>query len=190
MPPLKECLSQKIIENYPRQVYLLTDGAVFNTSSVIAYVTQHTKKSRVHTIGIGNGCSEDLIIGCAEMGKGYKTFITDEEDLGDKIIELLDRSLSPVIKKIDITGDKNNIESIVPNPDKCPYILRNEVANFYFTFKGKLKEPVKLNLNYTDSMNNNYSGTVEILPKTTNCSFINKMVDFVELSALCAAYKY
>ena len=46
-----------MIEDYPRQVYLLTDGAVYNTSSVISYVAQHTRINRVHTIGIGNGCS-------------------------------------------------------------------------------------------------------------------------------------
>ena len=55
----------------------MTDGAVFNTSAVISYVAQHTNNNRVHTIGIGDGCSQDIIIGCAEMGKGYQTFISD-----------------------------------------------------------------------------------------------------------------
>lgn len=38
------------------------------------------KYARVHTIGIGNGCSERLILGCAQQGKGYHVFISDEED--------------------------------------------------------------------------------------------------------------
>ena len=65
LPPLKEILSLKPIPDYARQIYLLTDGAVSNTASVISYVAQQTKVNRVHTIGIGDGCSEDLIIGCA-----------------------------------------------------------------------------------------------------------------------------
>lgn len=97
---------QKPISDYPRQIYLLTDGAVSNTSAVISYVAQHTKANRVHTIGIGDGCSEDLIVGCAEQGKGHKTFISDSEDPSDKIIELLDRSLSPMITNMSLTMDK------------------------------------------------------------------------------------
>lgn len=80
----------------------------------------------------------DLIIGCAQQGKGYKAFISDEEDSSEKIIEMLQQSLSPGINNLKIKYDQNVIESIVPNPEECPLILRNEVANFYLTFKGKL----------------------------------------------------
>ena len=98
--------------------------------------------------------------------------------------------MSPVITKIDLTGDKDNIDSIVPNPSKCPYILKNEVAIFYFTFKGKLQNSVNLTINYTDSLNNHYNGKVEITAYTTTCSYINKMVDFMGINALYSSYKY
>lgn len=72
---------------------------------MIGYVTQHTQRSRVHTIGIGDGCSEDLIRGCAENGKGHCTFISDDEDPTGKIIDILDRSFSPVILDAQISYD-------------------------------------------------------------------------------------
>lgn len=76
-----------------------------------------------------------MIDGCAEMGKGYKTYISDEEDPTKKIIEMLELSLSPVITKIELEfEDKSQIDSIVPNPEKLPYILKNDLANFYITF--------------------------------------------------------
>ena len=81
-------------------MFLLTDGAVYDTASIISYISQHTQKSRVHTIGIGDGCSQDIIIGCAQHGKGYSVFISDEEDPSVKIVELLDRSLSPGITNL------------------------------------------------------------------------------------------
>lgn len=71
---------EKPIEGYPRQVFLLTDGGVSNTEGVIKLVSNSIKYSRVHTIGIGNGASEALIVGCAEKGKGCHVFIDDSED--------------------------------------------------------------------------------------------------------------
>lgn len=54
-----------LIEGYPRQIFLLTDGGVENTEGVIRMVGLNNKYSRIHTIGIGNGCSDRLILGCA-----------------------------------------------------------------------------------------------------------------------------
>ena len=40
-------------------IYLLTDGAVFNTNAVISLVQKNANlQQRVHTFGIGNGASE------------------------------------------------------------------------------------------------------------------------------------
>ena len=56
--PLYNLVSQKPIEGYPKQIFLLTDGCVSNTEGVIKMVSLNNKFSRVHTIGIGNGCSQ------------------------------------------------------------------------------------------------------------------------------------
>ena len=68
-------------------------------------VAVNNKYSRVHSIGIGNGCSKELITGCAEKGKGEHVFINDEEDCSEKIIQLLTDSLSPVISKMKLEYD-------------------------------------------------------------------------------------
>jgi len=49
------------IEGYSRQLFFLTDGAVDDTASVIKFISNHTKYTRVNCIGIGNGCSQALI---------------------------------------------------------------------------------------------------------------------------------
>lgn len=92
------------------------------------------------------------------MGKGYKTYISDEEEPSHKIIGLLEKSLSPVITKIELEfDDKSAVDSIVPNPHKLPYILKNDLANFYITFQGKLTKPIRLNLKYTDASNKSWA---------------------------------
>jgi hypothetical protein len=49
------------------------------------------------------------------------------------------------------------VDSIVPNPDKTPYILKNDIATFYITFNGKLLEPFEVNISYKDTLGNTYS---------------------------------
>jgi hypothetical protein len=46
-----------VIPDYTRHIFLLTDGAVANTADVIAVIARHTQYTRVHSIGIGDGCS-------------------------------------------------------------------------------------------------------------------------------------
>ena len=55
--PLFEQLSGKLIEGYPKHIFLFTDGGVTDTESVIKMVNAKNKYSRVHTIGIGSGVS-------------------------------------------------------------------------------------------------------------------------------------
>jgi len=55
----------------------LTDGAISDTEKVVQMVESNNKFARVHTIGIGNGASPALIVGCAQKGKGSHVFIND-----------------------------------------------------------------------------------------------------------------
>jgi hypothetical protein len=107
--PLMNLLMKKPIDGYPKQIFLVTDGNVANTKTVLDMVEANSKYSRVHAIGIGNGASEMLVMGCAQRGKGYHAFITDDEDPSEKIIQLLTDSLSPVISKMKLKYDKEVI---------------------------------------------------------------------------------
>lgn len=138
MQPLRNLLQEKPKDGYPKQIFLLTDGGVSDTEGVLRMINNNNKYARVHTIGIGNGCSESLIVEGAKRGKGCHVFINDSEDPSDKIIQLLTDSLSPVIFKIKLDFDPNLVESIIPNPSSIPYYLKGEIVNFYITFKGQL----------------------------------------------------
>jgi uncharacterized protein with von Willebrand factor type A (vWA) domain len=77
--PLSKILKETIKDGYPRHVFLLTDGQVTNTQNVISLVRNNVKYCRVHTIGIGDGVSFDLIEGCAKSGKGKHVMISEDE---------------------------------------------------------------------------------------------------------------
>jgi len=92
-------------------------------------------------------------LGCAKSGKGQHVFISDQDDPSEKIIQILTESLSPVITKMNLKYDKNIVESIIPNPDSLPYVLKGELINFYVTFKGQLDQKTSLSFSYEDSLN-------------------------------------
>jgi hypothetical protein len=49
--------------------------------------------------------------------------------------------------------DHQLVESIIPNPESLPYVLKNELVNFYVTFKGQLEKPAIFSFAYEDSRN-------------------------------------
>jgi hypothetical protein len=117
-----------------------------------------------------------LIKGCAEKGKGKFIFIDDSENPSEKIIGLLEETLTPVIDKVSLKYEKDLVESIVPNPDSLPYILKNEVVNFYLTFKGQLEKKTSVTFGYQDSMNKvPFETVIEVDPDSPSMPFVDKM---------------
>lgn len=70
------------------------------------------------TIGVGNGCSKELIQEGAKCGKGQHEFIGDNDDMNGKIISLLHMAVTPFLDNFSLKFDENLVEMIVPNPDK------------------------------------------------------------------------
>ena len=148
-------------------------------------VAANNKYSRVHTIGIGNGASEEIIIECAKKGKGQHVFISDEENPSEKIIQLLTDSLSPVISSMKLTYDKEIVESIIPNPESMPYVLKGELVNFYITFKGQLASSAHFSFSYEDSLNKlPFKSEIVIDPDSANEPFIDRMGHFRRIRLL------
>lgn len=61
--------------------------------------------------------------------------------------------MSPLISDMKLQYDESVVQSIVPNPKKIPYLLKNDLANFYINFNGKLKKDFVLKISYKDSRN-------------------------------------
>lgn len=164
----------------------MTDGDVSNTEGVIRMVAINVKYSRVHTIGVGSGASVSLIEGCSKSGKGKSVMISDQENPANKIIELLETSLTPLISKVDLKcNEEGDIESIVPNPKSIPYILKDDVVNFYVTFKGHLHKPTHFTFSYEDPISKLCCSTAITVQETAlNQPFVDKMAHLKVLKSL------
>lgn len=81
--------------------------------------------------------------------------------------------------------DKDLVESVFPNPLSLPSIIKNEIVNFYITFKGHLEKPTQFKFSYLDSFNKvPYETTIEIDPTIENIPFIDKMAHFKRIRLL------
>lgn len=183
--PLENALTLPTIDGYPRFVFLLTDGTVSNTEEVILMAKKKSRFSRISSIGIGNGASLRLIEGSAQVGKGKYVMISDSENPSEKIISLLESSLTPLIRKIKLGYDKTDLQSITPNPATIPYILKDSIVNFYLTYKGKLTQPKTVSLEYVDSVTGKvHRSEVTVSSQSNSYPFVDKMAHFKVLRAL------
>jgi hypothetical protein len=62
-------------------------------------------------------------------------FLSDNEDVADKIVELLQSVLSPVITEFEFGFDQSIVDCVIPNPKEIPYITKNEPLCLYVMFK-------------------------------------------------------
>ena len=100
--PITAILSEKSVENYPRQLFILTDGEIENTKQVIDYVKANAKTTRVFTLGLGEGVSHELVNGIARAGNGTSYCTIDNRDLNKLIINQLKDSQQPVYRDVTI----------------------------------------------------------------------------------------
>ena len=91
MAPIVDIFSEAAHPKLPRHLYLLTDGEVANTDLIVAEIKKNVKYCRVHTFGIGDGASSELIKNCAFAGHGHYSFISNPEEIEKKVMLALQK---------------------------------------------------------------------------------------------------
>lgn len=105
LKPLKQIYSGSCEHGYPRQIFLLTDGEVSNTSDVISLVSSHKKNTRVFTFGIGEGVSTSLIKNVAKASRGKAVFIKDNDNMKAKVISAMKSSLTDCLHDVSLNWE-------------------------------------------------------------------------------------
>jgi hypothetical protein len=96
----------------PIRVFLLTDGAVSNTSQIIDFINRTLTilpDVRYYSLGIGNGCSTELIEGFAEAGAGAYEYATNSEIMTEKVIFLLEASMKYFLSNFELKIQPSSI---------------------------------------------------------------------------------
>ena len=134
-------------ENKVRQIFILTDGEVYNSDEIYNLLENNKNSVRCFTIGIGRGADSGLVERMASITNGKADFVEDGDDLSMKVIPQLELSLSEQFQnsRIEIEGTYEYetspypIPPILPETSKCIY-LNIPVNTEHILISGKYLE--------------------------------------------------
>eukprot|EP01105_Mastigella_eilhardi_P023085 TRINITY_DN5780_c0_g1_i2.p1 TRINITY_DN5780_c0_g1~~TRINITY_DN5780_c0_g1_i2.p1 ORF type:complete len:696 (+),score=124.75 TRINITY_DN5780_c0_g1_i2:840-2927(+) len=116
LTPLVKVIGGPRREGRPRQVMLLTDGAVDNTAEVISFAKEHSEGTRIFTFGIGAGADKTLVRSLASVSSGTAVFITEEDSVEEPVIAQLRASLCSVKHGLSVSWAQHDPLTTVPSP--------------------------------------------------------------------------
>lgn len=100
--PMEYVYGQPRIDEYRRQIFLITDGEVGNTDEVVGLVGRNAGTTRVFGLGVGSRCSRELIEGIAKAGCGTAAFVERDESIQTATLSQLKNALQPALKDITV----------------------------------------------------------------------------------------
>lgn len=100
LQPLQHIYRQACIPEHPRQLFIFTDGEVWNTRELLDLVRAHSSSHRCFSFGIGEGASTALITGMAKEGSGHAQFITGSDRMQPKVMQSLRFALQPAVEEL------------------------------------------------------------------------------------------
>ena len=144
--PLLSIHKNFLEKDLKNRVFVMTDGAVWDVDHCLNIVKDVTNNkefdSKFYSLGIGNGCSESLVKGIADNGEGLFELVKNEEEIADKIIYLLENSMSYCFNNFTVKLKKGNNEEI-----KYSSLHYSKTLNTIVSYYALLDNPELLNDN-------------------------------------------
>ncbi|XP_055344229.1 von Willebrand factor A domain-containing protein 5A-like [Paramacrobiotus metropolitanus] len=153
LEPLKKIFATAPVSGFSRQLFVLTDGEVFNTEEVINIVKKNASSSRVFSFGIGDSCSRSLVNGIALAGNGKSEYCKHGEILEDKIGRHLERALQPAVVQASVSWE--GVKNVQQVPYVLPPVFRGDRQIAYAFFEmGDTEQTPKVVLQLKDQLKN------------------------------------
>ena len=88
-----------------RQVVVVTDGYVGGERQILEALNRRLPKScRLHVLGVGSAVNRSLATSLARAGRGTEVIVGIDEDAERGAKRLLDRTKSPMVTNVEISG--------------------------------------------------------------------------------------
>ena len=156
LKPMEAIFKLKNNPKYPRNVFLLTDGAISNTDEVVSKIRKFNYSTRVHTFGIGSGASAYLVKETAKAGLGTSAMIADNDrKIKEKVIQALKIAAKPAFTdiKVDWKSNSNALEFQCPRPPISGNIYEEESFDIYAIFSKKDLVESDIELSFFNTFN-------------------------------------
>ncbi|KAJ3436719.1 von willebrand factor a domain-containing protein 5a [Anaeramoeba flamelloides] len=158
LSPLEAIFKKPLIPGYSRQIFLLTDGEVYNVQHIIDRVRRQRASTRIFTFGIGHGASRALVEGIAQAGEGASEIILDENSIQKIMEKQFQRALTPSITDTSIQLSENGAKYEWIAPFRAPPIFKGKSVTYYAAWD-QIPEKGSISLNgyslqskYTDEI--------------------------------------
>eukprot|EP00058_Branchiostoma_floridae_P006994 XP_002592482.1 hypothetical protein BRAFLDRAFT_68970 [Branchiostoma floridae] len=138
LQPLQYVYKQPPIAGHPRQLFLLTDGEVWDTQACVREVAKHADSARCFSVGIGEGASTALVKGVARAGRGKAEFVSGTDRLQAKVMRLLSCALQPTVTGVGLTWQLPDGVTAVPIPSTPPPIFSGDRFIMYAQLQGQV----------------------------------------------------
>ncbi|XP_073712419.1 von Willebrand factor A domain-containing protein 5B2 isoform X1 [Misgurnus anguillicaudatus] len=162
---------QPVHRAFPRQLFLLIDGALSNVGRVLELVRRNASNVRCFGVGLGPQSCRRLLQGVAKVTGGSTEFLSEEERLQPKLIKCLKKALEPVLTDVRIDWYvPENMEAIL-SPNEIPPLYPGNCLIGYCTlynvggFKAQ-KSEVKSRL-YRGRPHDSVGSIFELSPSTS-----------------------
>ncbi|CAD8214183.1 unnamed protein product [Paramecium octaurelia] len=196
LTPLKKMVyneSYGTSKNTTLNVFLLTDGQDDADPIIKLVQSNNQAQTRIYTLGIGIGCSQYLIKSVAEVGNGKYQIVSDKEDINEKVIDLLEDSLTPYLQAFTLESNVVNVASIIPNPESIVCLKKNQELTIQVLFpKEQQYENLEFKINCFDPQNQKkiqYSVSLS-LNQSQNNEYFHKLAAYKLITYYENSIKY
>lgn len=100
---------QRRRRDVPSQLFLLTDGEVWDVDTLCATIREAVDEGersnafvRVFSLGIGDAVSHDLVESVARAGGGYAQLVLEDERMEKKVLNMLKAALVPPVTNVGV----------------------------------------------------------------------------------------
>ncbi|KAN0028067.1 hypothetical protein ACTFIV_009896 [Dictyostelium citrinum] len=131
LPPMMDILSAPYDPEYPRQVFILTDGEISERDRLIDYVAMEANTTRIFTYGIGNGVDQELVIGLSKACKGYYEMIKETTNMEKQVMKLLNVAFEPMLSNIKLDWSSSGLVDVIQAPAQIRPLFNQERMMIY-----------------------------------------------------------
>jgi hypothetical protein len=132
--PFEAIMKVEPSPKYQRNIFVLTDGEIDDTTKLLNLIKENNHHTRVHSFGVGSGTSIFLVKEIAKNGNGSSTIVNDgDSDLNEKVIRALSIASKPAFIniKLDWGANENAVIFKAPGNLKIPNIYEEEPFHVY-----------------------------------------------------------